>query len=357
MSDYRRFIAYLYEYPGSRKGGCCGFVRVESQNGFCRMDFQIKSASLVPETSVTVYGFIRRSGRMYGIPLGNLLAGRTSTSGKLFTRSDALGQTDVTLDQLGGLILLYRKTGVIATHWDDLPIQPEFFSPSLPKSEPVSTPDPKPAAETPAEPETTSAAEPDPQPTLASQTSELSDSEPSSAASELIQSEISTETIPDAELYPQNPAPKSTVSTEIPEPDPYIPSLHMTSADAPSAPSPSRAALYLQFQDQFPEFHPFPDDDLTDCLRLSLDALPQLRAAGLSADANRFVLHGSSSYRHLLLARNRDQTDVWYFGVPGVYTPNEQFMASLFGFFHFKQAMRPAELAPDARFGYWYRML
>lgn len=64
MSDYRRFIAYLYEYPNNRKGGCCGFVRVESQNGFCRMDFQIKSPSLPPETSVTVYGFIRRSGRM-----------------------------------------------------------------------------------------------------------------------------------------------------------------------------------------------------------------------------------------------------------------------------------------------------
>ena len=89
MSDYRRFIAYLYEYPNNRKGGCCGFVRVESQNGFCRMDFQIKSPSLPPETSVTVYGFIRRSGRMYGIPLGNLLAGRSSTSGKLFTHSNS----------------------------------------------------------------------------------------------------------------------------------------------------------------------------------------------------------------------------------------------------------------------------
>ena len=110
MSDYRRFIAYLYEYPNNRKGGCCGFVRVESQNGFCRMDFQIKSPSLPPETSVTVYGFIRRSGRMYGIPLGNLLAGRSSTSGKLFTHSDAIGQTDVTLDELGGLILLCRQT-------------------------------------------------------------------------------------------------------------------------------------------------------------------------------------------------------------------------------------------------------
>ena len=360
MSDYRRFIAYLYEYPKNRKGGCCGFVRVESQNGFCRMDFQIKSASLPPETSITVYGFIRRSGRMYGIPLGNLLSGRTAASGKLFTQSDALGQTSITLDELGGLILLYRQTGIIATQWDDLPIQPEFFSPALPQ-EPTASAD---AGSSPLKAETAKAAK---IPDFAAPAQPL----PSSAAFEIQSDEFSTETSDIPASYPQKSVTKSTIPTEStsapkqlssqPEPEPDTQPLHMTSTDsfvpASTAVPPSRAALYLQLQDQFPEFHPFPDDDLTDCLRLSIDDLPQLRAAGLSADANRFVLHGSSSYRHLLLARNRDQQEIWYFGVPGVCTPNEQFMASLFGFFHFKQAMRPAELAPDARFGYWYRTL
>ena len=344
MSDYRRFIAYLYEYPNNRKGGCCGFVRVESQNGFCRMDFQIKSPSLPPETSVTVYGFIRRSGRMYGIPLGNLLAGRSSTSGKLFTHSNSIGQTDVTLDELGGLILLCRQTGVIATQWDDLPIQPEFFAPTLPQ-------EPKTPADNGARPTEEKTAEtPEPlDPAVPAQ------SLPSSDASKAQFDELSTEFSSNSELYPQNSNPEPPQ----PIPDSAAQPLHMTSADFPAAAAvpPSRAALYLQLQDQFPEFHPFPDDDLTDCLRLSLDDLPQLRVAGLSVDANRFVLHGSSSYRHLLLARDRDQQELWYFGVPGVYTPNEQFMASLFGFFHFKQAMRPSELAPDARFGYWYRTL
>lgn len=372
MSDYRRFIAYLYEYPNNRKGGCCGFVRVESQNGFCRMDFQIKSPSLPPETSVTVYGFIRQAGRMYGIPLGNLLAGRSSTSGKLFTHSDAIGQTDITLDELCGLILLCRQTGVIATQWDDLPIQPEFFSPMLPQ-------EPKISADNGARPAEEKTAEtPEPlDPAVPAQ------SLPSSDASKAQFAELSTEstptdtvnTVPADRIPPSSadtlhPASAESVKTaeSYPSADPEPPQpisdsaaqpLHMTSADFPAAAAvpPSRAALYLQLQDQFPEFHPFPDDDLTDCLRLSLDDLPQLRAAGLSVDANRFVLHGSSSYRHLLLARNRDQQELWYFGVPGVYTPNEQFMAGLFGFFHFKQAMRPAELAPDARFGYWYRTL
>ena len=382
MSDYRRFIAYLYEYPKNRKGGCCGFVRVESQNGFCRMDFQIKSAALPPETSITVYGFTRQAGRLYGIPLGNLLAGRTTASGKLFTQSDALGQTRVTLDELGGLILLCRQTIVIATQWDDLPIQPEFFSPTLPQ-------EPKTSVEgglTPAEGATAESPE---IPDHAAPVHSL----PSSVTAKTRADELSTKSSGSPGSYPQNPTTESTVSTEstpadtvnavpadrIPQSSaesaeshtaaapeqPHSSSdsssqpLHMTSADFPAAAPvpPSRTALYLQLQDQFPEFHPFPDDDLTDCLRLSLDDLPKLRAAGLSTDTNRFVLHGSSSYRHLLLARNRDEQEIWYFGVPGIYTPNDQFMASLFGFFHFKQAMRPAELTPDARFGYWYRTL
>ena len=203
MSDYRRFIAYLYEYPNNRKGGCCGFVRVESQNGFCRMDFQIKSPSLPPETSVTVYGFIRRSGRMYGIPLGNLLAGRSSTSGKLFTHSDAIGQTDVTLDELGGLILLCRQTGVIATQWDDLPIQPEFFAPTLPQ-------EPKTSADNGARPTEEKTAE-TPEPLDSAVPAQ---SLPSSDASKAQFDELSTEFSSNSELYPQNSSPESTVSTE-----------------------------------------------------------------------------------------------------------------------------------------------
>lgn len=260
-----------------------------------------------------------RSGRMYGIPLGNLLAGRSSTSGKLFTHSDAIGQTDVTLDELGGLILLCCQTGVIATQWDDLPIQPEFFAPTLPQ-------EPKTSADNGARPTEEKTAEtPEPlDPAVPAQ------SLPSSDASKTQFDELSTEFSSNSELYPQNSNPESTVSTEStstdtvntvpadritqssantlhpasaesvktaesypsanPEPPQPIPDsaaqpLHMTSADFPAAAAvpPSRAALYLQLQDQFPEFHPFPDDDLTDCLRLSLDGsstAPRRRSFG-----------------------------------------------------------------------------
>lgn len=203
MSDYRRFIAYLYDTRTNRKADAAALSAWSRRTASAAMDFQIKPPSLPPETSVTVYGFIRRSGRMYGIPLGNLLAGRSSTSGKLFTHSDAIGQTDVTLDELGGLILLCRQTGVIATQWDDLPIQPEFFSPTLPQ-------EPKTSADNGTRPTEEKTAEtPEPlDPAVPAQ------SLPSSDASKAQFDELSTEFSSNSELYPQNSNPESTVSTE-----------------------------------------------------------------------------------------------------------------------------------------------
>ena len=130
MSDYRRFIAYLYEYPNNRKADAAALSawsrRTASAHG---LPDQIAVASAGDlGHGLRIYPPVRR---MYGIPLGNLLAGRSSTSGKLFTHSDAIGQTDVTLDELGGLILLCRQTGVIATQWTIFRFSRSF---SLPRS-------------------------------------------------------------------------------------------------------------------------------------------------------------------------------------------------------------------------------
>lgn len=39
MSGYRRFVAYVYEYEGRKKGNGKGFVKVEVRDGVCRMQF------------------------------------------------------------------------------------------------------------------------------------------------------------------------------------------------------------------------------------------------------------------------------------------------------------------------------
>ncbi|MCI5649002.1 MAG: DUF6128 domain-containing protein [Fusicatenibacter sp.] len=324
MSDYRRFIAYLYEYLNNQKGPNCGFVRVEVQNGFCRMDFQIKGIVLPPEHLLFVYGFIRRDQKLYGIPLGELVSGRSNIAGKLFTRTDSLGHSRYSLNDLGGLLLTGKDQRIFATQWDDLPILPQTFTPSLPESS--SVPAPKAAA-----PETESLPVKPSEPAHDTSVKEEKDAPPTASRDLHIASVEQTKA--------------TDTDRPVSDPKPQVPGSSVTLSSG-----------FGRLQAQLSAFYPFSDDELTDCLRMEPKDLPLLRTEGFQADDNPFLLHGFHNYHHLLLARSPEQ-NLCVLGVPGIYNANEQFMASLFGYYRFKQAKRPPELAPQERFGYWYKYL
>ena len=351
MSDYRRFIAYLYEYPNNRKGGCCGFVRVESQNGFCRMDFRSNRRRF------------RRRPQSRSTDLSAGQGGCTAFRSK---------------SPCGALFYEWKTLHALRCHWADGCHARQAW-----RSDPALPPDRRhrhPVGRSSDSAGVFLAHAPAGAQNIRRQwyqtdrrencrNTRTSGSRRTCAVPAIIRrfkaqfDELSTEFSSNSELYPQNSNPESTVSTEStstdtvntvpadritqssantlypasaesvktaesypsanPEPPQPIPDstaqpLHMTSADFSRRSS--RAAV--PGCSLSPASGPVPGSIrsqmmiLTDCLRLSLDDLPQLRAAGLSVDANRFVLHGSSSYRHLLLARNRDQQELWYFRRP-----------------------------------------
>lgn len=69
---------------------------------------------------------------------------------------------------------------------------------------------------------------------------------------------------------------------------------------------------------------------------------------------NSFLLHGYYSYRYLILARleNPGGEPRYLLGVPGHYSSNEKYMASMFGFSDF--IMSKKQPSGDDCFGYWY---
>lgn len=69
---------------------------------------------------------------------------------------------------------------------------------------------------------------------------------------------------------------------------------------------------------------------------------------------NSFLLHGYYSYRYLILARleNPGGEPRYLLGVPGHYSSNEKYMASMFGFSDF--IMSKKQPSGDECFGYWY---
>ena len=68
MTDYSRFIAYIYEYVNGIKQYNAGFTKVEVRNGICKLQLMIKNTGR--ETKVKVYGLVREGGWLLGILLG-----------------------------------------------------------------------------------------------------------------------------------------------------------------------------------------------------------------------------------------------------------------------------------------------
>jgi hypothetical protein len=63
-------------------------------------------------------------------------------------------------------------------------------------------------------------------------------------------------------------------------------------------------------------------------------------------------MHGFCHYRHLLFGKCRDGG--YILGIPGVFESQEQYMANMFGFPIFKEAVSQNQ---GGRFGYWCRRL
>ena len=72
MSEYRRFIAYFYEYIDGKKQKNAGFAKVELRNGMWRILFRLNTET-EPLRPVRAYGFVREQGWQLGLYMGSML--------------------------------------------------------------------------------------------------------------------------------------------------------------------------------------------------------------------------------------------------------------------------------------------
>lgn len=345
MSDYKRFVSYLYEYIAEKKAENRGFVKVELRSGICRMQFRLNVFSLPSQTPVTVYGFIQIGAELQGFPLGQITSGKSGISG-ILTFPSGIAGTAYTVTDFNGLILTAPDQKFYGTQWDETPILPSHFRPAHSDGLKTTAPSEKtgsvPASnnavvsETISTPETESSAETIPASNPLPETETLPDSDP------LPEAETVAETLP--------------ASGEAAVPEPEIPettgSIHMTSAEA--AP---RITPWMWVRQNYNAIRPF-DDDIFDCVRISVKNFPELRSHGFRIGCNQFIHHGFQNYHHLLLGQAAPGLNASYIlGVPGIYNTNEQFMAAMFGFAYFKPGRLSGEYTFSGKTGYWYRPL
>ncbi len=138
-SEYRRFIAYLYEYPTMAKGGCLRRLCPRGvANGFCTPGFsqnQIAEVASAEDLRSTSNGFIRRSAADVSAFRSEIsLRGALPTFETLHAlRCHWADGCHASTTWRSDPATAAQNPASAPPQWDDLPIQPEFFAPTLPQ--------------------------------------------------------------------------------------------------------------------------------------------------------------------------------------------------------------------------------
>ena len=123
MAGYRRFIAYVYEYPDGKKGNGKGFIKVESRDGTCRMQYRLAGVCSGIPMPTKIYGYVRENQACKGILLGTCDLAGDSIRFEQEMSSEHMGDSSYSLEDLCGLILRTDSGIFYGSGWDDKPVQ------------------------------------------------------------------------------------------------------------------------------------------------------------------------------------------------------------------------------------------
>lgn len=299
MSNYQRFISYMYAYEGGVKGKNIGFAKLETRGNQCRISISLKG--------------IYAGGNPIGI---YLLAGADTVQiGSLFVRNGNgefrttvqtgnIEGSGYSLEECYGLTIHDTESAwrCYTTIWEDA----AAHAAELEEPEPVEEPEP----EEEAEPE-----------------EELEEETESVEAEEAAQKEMSVQTEENA-----------VQETQLPEPE-----------------EKSEEEIWEMLRGRYPKMLAFDYEDGCEILTVQPQDIGLLPRENWVFGGNSFLLHGYYCYRYLILARLNQKNGSYRYllGVPGHYVSNEKYMAAMFGFSKF--VLSKKQSPKSSRFGYWYR--
>lgn len=376
MAEYRRFVAYVYEYLKGKKGSNCGFIRVEAWGKVCRMEIHLRCPGLLAGTECSVYGFVRKKGLLDGSRIGNCRTEEGKMDCLLETETMAVGHGKIPLGEMNGMVLILESGGFFGTEWDDQPIRPEDFRvmPEVREEAKIDgeskragveegkserggleeeTEDaklrgnPRNNVENAGEGEKSVVDGNIAEQGAGEEVMKSQDKSPQDM--DTSQPEIHTQSIEGQEIeeYPRQPGPGR----------PPVPPPPMPGPGRPVPPPPPRPPhMSGQARTSKPIGTPcdaFNDGELTDCRKITPEELCFLGRRACMLRNNRFLQYGYYNFGHLLLCRNT--CGQWILGVPGGYDQQERFMANMFGFSYFKES--PNIRIPKGKGGYWYRLI
>ena len=382
MADYHRFVSYIYLYERGIKTMNTGFAKVESRAGQCRVNITMKNMYHESNVKFSAYMFVRDSGKLLGIYMGDLSTQNNTGEFSCVTDSGNIEGSGYSLDDVRGMIIRGENGKIYGTGWDDEALAVDRFIPlgeaalnkdnDLPEeSSPQEKASMSESESLPEKADLPEEASPPKEMGLPGKASlpeenrpprETSLPEENSRPGEMgLQGK-------DGLTEPENSGPPKELTAEsvggaaavrvleggMDSPLDAAPEEEKNESpgESPGA-SCGDTAVLERILDRGMRMYPFEDDQVTACIRIEPQDIGMLPMQYWRLASNSFLLHGYYSYRHLIMAQKNDGT--YIFGIPGVNYERERFMAGMFGFDKFKP-VRSRALGGN-EFGYWYMEL
>lgn len=371
MSEYQRFISYMYEYRGNNRHANCGYARIDNRNQLLKLEIHMKISAQSPEEPIHIYGCFQRDGQLYGIELGQHIPALGMLNWRIQCTSQNLADSDISFSDLEGLILTGPSPLSYCSIWNDQSVRPMDMIPypSL-ESEELSPDEPMPENDTdtsqqdlpPEETATedispTSVSENDKEEILSEENVEASDTDAASSDKDLSFSPSAEEKMSaDEPSVIDTPRTQPTLVERIMAQEYTAASGDVADQDSSGPVTASASAIrWNRLVHQYPLSDAFTDGELKNSVRVEPKDFPRLRREGWNIAGNRFILRCFQRNAHCLIARI-DNTEQYIFAVPGIYDDQERFIANMFGFPCFKSIDQNGPLSSGQK-GYWYRSL
>lgn len=299
MSDFKRWISYifLYDMGGRRKN--TGFVKIDARDGKCRLQVCVRGVYGSDGRKLDVGVYSWQMGEPQRFSIGKLYLRGGAGEYAAVTKTDDLFESGVSLEQSGGLWLTGPEKGAVyLASWEKEELDArDFFSEISEKVLYVSA----------------------------------------ASVSAALQMDVEAEKQPDDSAIEQK-AQETAMGGGLPG--------QLQVIDVARLPEPD---LWESLCRYYPKAGPELREKGIELLQIRPADIRYLPRRLWHYGSNSFLLHGYYHYRHLILGRvSRGGKKEYILGVRGKKEKRESFSAGLFGFERF------LSLDGDTSEGYWY---
>lgn len=347
LSDYKRLVSYIYAYNKGQKDKNVGFAKVEIRNGQCKIYISLKGVYTNTPESYGVYFIVRKDGDINGVKLGNIIVKNGLGEYGDVTFPGNINNSGYSFAEIGGIFIGNKNNrhNVLASQWDD----EEIITSNIVFPDEVS-------AENEKSKEKVGFFKKDSQETAQIE----KDSEVIDESEDLVDEESEKEHIkilafPETKDEQNNELEETKIAelTDSEDSEVEIKNTEYEEETFETDNLESKSDWTTIFS-QNNMIDAFADDDYYDCVEITPEDLKKLPLSDTNILSNSFLMHGYYGYKHILFGKvqRNGEKNLYFIGVPGVYSNREKFMSSMFGFNNFKKSHRSDSRNPY--FGYWY---